>query len=73
MEIGSAIAVSSAIIGTVAVIFRIFPKNGNGKKVKMADFCSDHSRVCEKLEGLDAWLNKIEQKLDRVIEGRGTH
>lgn len=65
MDMGTAIATSSAILGVVAIIFRIFPQNKN-----KTTHCEDHSGICTAIDGLDAWLNKIEAKLDRVIEGR---
>lgn len=67
MDIGTGIATGSSVLGLVAIVFKVFPssKNGNGKT-----HCEDHSGVCANLESLDAWLNKIEAKLDRVIEGK---
>lgn len=65
MDIGTGITAGSAVLGAVAVLFKVFPSR-NGK----SSHCEDHSGVCANLESLDAWLNKIEAKLDRVIEGK---
>jgi hypothetical protein len=66
MDIGSGILGASTILGGVAVVFKIFTPNGNGK----IKHCEDHSGVCAKQDGFDAWLNKIEAKLDKAIERR---
>jgi hypothetical protein len=64
MDLGAAITASAAIFGIVAVIYKLVPsKNPN-------DHCPEHSGVCENLTTLESWLNKIEGKLDRVIEQR---
>jgi hypothetical protein len=69
MDIGTAITASTGILGAVAVVFRIFWRgsngNGNGKT-----YCEDHSGLCAKQDGFADWLDKIEKKLDRVIEQR---
>lgn len=73
MDIGSGIAAGSAILGSVAVSFKIIDviwlkKNGNGNGT--SGHCKDHSGVCTSLDDFNAWLTKIENKLDRVIERR---
>jgi hypothetical protein len=68
MDVGTSITCSTAIIGAVAVVFRIFWRdnnNVNGKK-----HCEDHSGICAKQDGFDDWLNKVEGKLDRALERR---
>lgn len=72
MDIGSGIAAGSGILGSVAVAFKLIAivttkpnGNGNGK-----DHCKDHSGVCTAIDDFNAWLTKIENKLDRVIERR---
>ena len=65
MEIGTGIALASAVLGIVAVIFKIF---GRDKTVTI--HCEDHSGICSNIQTLTDWLNKIEAKLDRVIERR---
>ena len=64
MDIGAGIAIASGVFGIVAVVWKILPSK-DGKQ-----HCDAHSGVCATLESLDAWLNKIERKLDRVIEER---
>lgn len=63
MDIGAGIAIASGVFGIVAVVWKIIPAKGD-------KHCDAHSGVCATLESLDAWLNKIEAKLDRVIEGK---
>ena len=76
MDIGTSITCSAGILGVVAVIFRIFSSKNDTAKMKdlqeqrMSDHCPDHSGVCITLDNMTAWLNKIEAKLDRVIEGK---
>lgn len=71
MDIGSGIAAGSGILGGVAVAFKILnivvKPNGNGNG---NGHCKDHSGVCTSLNDIQAWLEKIEAKLDRVIERR---
>lgn len=67
MDIGSGIALASVAItggGVAITAIRSF-KNG-----KPRDLCHEHSGVCEKVTAFEAWLTKVESKLDRVIEGR---
>jgi hypothetical protein len=65
MDIGSGIALGALCVSAapVCIVALRSKKNGNGH-------CSDHSGVCKQLEGFGDWLEKIENKLDRVIEGR---
>ena len=63
MDIGTGLLAGSAVIGSMVGICKLFPSRDSLH-------CSDHSGVCAKQETFDAWLNKIEKKLDRVIEGR---
>ena len=66
MELGSGIALSGACISAGAVfITAIKARSGNGKAK-----CADHSGICTKIEDFESWLDKIERKLDRVIEGK---
>lgn len=66
MDIGSGIALGSLCVAAapVCIVALRVRKNGNGH-------CPEHSGVCQRVEGFEAWLEKIENKLDRVIEGRG--
>ena len=71
MDIGSGIAAGSGILGGVAVAFKIIGamksnSNGNGTN----GHCKDHSGICTSIEDFQAWLTKIEAKLDRAIERR---
>jgi len=69
MDIGSGIATGSAILGSVAVAFKILSvikPNGNGTN----GHCKDHSGICTAIEDISSWLDKIDEKLDRVIERR---
>jgi hypothetical protein len=71
MDIGSGIAAGSGILGSVAIAFKILSVvkpsgNGNGTN----GHCKDHSGVCTAIDDFNAWLTKIENKLDRVIERR---
>ena len=65
MDVGTAITASTGIItgvgGGVAIVYKIFSRNGH---------CSDHSGFCTSIKGITEWLDKVEKKLDRVIEQR---
>ena len=69
MDIGSGIAIGSAILGAVAVIFKIFPTNGSKS---LHNQCNQHAAIVAKFNDMSSWLEKIEKKLDRVIEQRNT-
>jgi hypothetical protein len=69
MDIGSGIAIGSAILGAVAVIFKIFPANGNGSK-SLHNQCNQHAAIVAKFDDMSSWLEKIEKKLDRLIDRR---
>jgi hypothetical protein len=69
MDIGTSVAVASFILGIVAIIFKIIDRNEKIQTPR-SGHCEDHSGVCSTLESLTDWLNKIEGKLDRVIERR---
>lgn len=64
MDVGAAIALSSGVLGVVAIIFRIFPKKD------MRGECAAHSGMAEQIRAMNAWLRRVEDKLDRVIERR---
>ena len=80
MDIGSGIAAGSGILGSVAVAFKLIAivsnkPNGNGNGTNgngngTNGHCKDHSGVCTAIDDFNAWLTKIENKLDRVIERR---
>lgn len=73
MDIGAAIAVSSGVLGVVAVIFRIFPRQEKTITTTTTTgsvHCPAHSGVTMSIDNMTDWLNKIEAKLDRVIERR---
>lgn len=65
MDIGSGIALGALCISVapVCIVAIRAKKNAN-------NHCSDHSGVCQSLDGFNEWLTKIERKLDRVIERR---
>lgn len=65
MEIGTGIAIGGSIIGAVAVIFKIF-----GESKSTHNQCSQHSAIVARFDDMNTWLEKIESKLDRVIERR---
>ena len=64
MDVGAAIALSSGVLGVVAIIFRIFPKKDTREE------CAAHSGMAEQIRAMNAWLRRVEDKLDRVIERR---
>lgn len=79
MDIGTSIALSATILGIVAVIFKIFDANKEKAKRQERDrdrhhdnICPSHSGVMMSINNMTAWLDKIEKKLDRVIERRET-
>lgn len=65
MDLGSGIAFGALCISAASVFITAIRA-----KTKANIHCADHSGICEKLLGLDAWLSKIERKLDMVISGR---
>lgn len=62
MDIGTGIAIASFFLMVLGVLWKLLDKKPQ---------CPEHSGICKALENLDAWLTKIEGKLDRVIERRG--
>ena len=66
LSIGDGITIMS-VVGFVITVLYYFRKKKDDKN----GHCADHSGVCATLDGFDAWLARIEDKLDRVIEGRG--
>lgn len=64
MDVGAAIALSSGVLGVVAIIFRIFPKRAEPR------YCAMHSGMETQIRAMNAWLRRVEDKLDRVIERR---
>ena len=64
MELGSGIALGALCISAapVCIVAIRAKKNGNGH-------CPEHSGVCQRVDNFEGWLEKIESKLDRVIEG----
>jgi hypothetical protein len=64
MDVGAAIALSSGVLGVVAIIFRIFPKRAEPRD------CPMHSGMEAQIRAMNAWLRRVEDKLDRVIERR---
>ena len=63
MEVGTAIAIASGVLGLVAIMFRIFPKRGQSD-------CAMHSGMEAQIRAMSSWLKRVEEKLDRVIERR---
>jgi len=72
MEIGSGIAIGSAVIGAVAVALRLFPAKQNNTDNSLHTQCLQHAAMQAQYEDMTSWLNKIELKLDRVIERRNS-
>jgi hypothetical protein len=72
MDIGDGIAIGSGAFASLAAFLKIvevkFPRASNGNGVKK--HCEDHSGVCIEIGNFKEWLDKVEKKLDRVIENR---
>jgi hypothetical protein len=74
MELGAGITAGSAIIGSAAVAIKIInaivaTRNGNGKHCEKYH-CSDHEGVVVKVDGIEKWLTRIDNKIDRLLERR---
>lgn len=67
MELVSGIAFGALCVLAAPVCIAAIRAKRNGNS---NSHCPEHSGICEKLDVLDTWLNKIEAKLDRVIEGQ---
>lgn len=68
MELGSGVAIAGVVVaggGVAITAIRSFAKDG-----KSNGHCADHSGMCQRVDGFESWLDKIESKLDRVIERR---
>ncbi len=76
MELGAGIAAGSAIFGSAAVAIKIInavvaTRNGNGNgKHCASEHCTDHEGVVVKVEGIEKWLTRIDNKIDRLLERR---
>jgi len=70
MDLGSGIALGALCVSAAPVcIVALRRSNGNGNG-KNNGHCHDHSGICQRVENFEGWLEKIEEKLDRVIEGK---
>lgn len=61
MDIGTGIAIASFFLMVLGILWKLLDKKPQ---------CPEHSGICTALDDLSAWLEKIEKKLDRVIERR---
>jgi hypothetical protein len=59
MDIGTGIAITGTSFAIAATAINLFK---NGKK------CVLHDMLVEEIKNMAAWLEKVEAKLDRVIE-----
>ena len=62
MDIGTAIAICGGCFSVVAIVFKVVPPRPCTK-----DHCHDHSGVVEALKGVNAWLGKIDGKVDKLL------
>jgi len=66
MDIGTGIAIGSTVIGTVAVVFKLFDYRKSCSGNNSHKFCAEHSGVVECLENIEkgqerheGWLKDI--------------
>lgn len=64
VEIGAGIAVAGCGISIAAIIIKWISRGDTPKQ------CDLHAALAQQISSLCVWLEKIEKKLDRVIEGR---
>lgn len=62
MEIGSGIAAAGCGMAMAAVLIKWIAVGSQDRQ------CGMHGSLTTKIQGIEKWLEKIEQKLDRVIE-----
>jgi hypothetical protein len=62
VDIGSGIAAAGCGMAMAAVLIKWIGRD------TMAQKCDMHGAIAEQISSLRAWLEKIERKLDRVIE-----
>jgi hypothetical protein len=65
MDIGAGVAIVGVAVSGAAVLIKVI---GNGKDIHTK--CLQHAAIEAKQADFDAWLQKIERKLDTVIAGR---
>jgi hypothetical protein len=70
LTLGDGLAILSVAGFLITVICYYGPKSKEEKITFPPDHCPDHSGVCKAIDNFTDWLNKIERKLDRVIERR---
>jgi len=62
MDIGTAIAICGVCFSVVAIVFKVVtPRRCQN------EHCQDHSGVVEALKGVNAWLGKIDGKVDKLL------
>lgn len=62
MDIGSGIATAGCGFAMAAVLIKWLAVGSQDRQ------CGLHGSLTTKIEGIERWLGKIEEKLDRVIE-----
>ena len=61
MDMPTAVLIVGLAFSGVAVFYRMIGP-------RQIPECSDHKMVMRQLEDFEKWLNKVESKLDRVLE-----
>lgn len=61
MEIGSGIAAAGTAFAIAAIVMKWIGRATTQQ-------CNMHAALAQQISGIEAWLDKVEKKLDRVIE-----
>lgn len=62
MDIGTGLAIAGSAASIAAVFIKWIGSNSNNKQ------CASHAMIAQQIINMESWLEKVEAKLDRVIE-----
>jgi hypothetical protein len=62
MEIGTGVAIAGSVWAVAAVIMTVM------KKDNASNTCMSHQMLSQQVKNIEGWLEKVESKLDKVID-----
>jgi len=67
MDIGTGIAIASAVVPVVAILNRLLPPNSTGKKCFSYDLCKEkHNNIDEQVEEIKKDIDRIEESIRKL-------